>query len=132
MNIENAAQELLAHGGVYAVAISPDTDRTYAVADDSHPETARNKMTSLCSNSISLHRRVGISGMSRLVLNEEPFGSVSVVTNTFDGMMVAVLVQAGHSVCKSLQRMIKRAVARAKKGTKLRSSASSPIPEAVV
>ena len=116
MNIENAARELLAHDGIFAVAISPTSENVFALADFTPASTERDmndRLVCLCSSAIGLHRRIGLMGMSRLALNEQPFGSISVVTNMIDDVMVAVVVQSGHNICKSLQRMVRRAIARA-------------------
>ena len=113
MNIENAARELLAHDGIFAVAISPSSDNVFALANFTTERDMNEKLVHLSSSTIGLHRRIGLVGMSRFVINEEPFGSISVVTNTLDDVMVAVVVQSGHNICKSLQRMVRRAIARA-------------------
>lgn len=124
MDIEKAARELLEHDGIFAVVVSPTPEQVLGKADQRQTDTAIDKLLGLCSASVAMHRRVGITGMSRLLLNEDPIGSISVVTNTIDGALVSVAVRSGHNVCKSLSRMIKRAIARAKKGT-LRITAAS-------
>lgn len=124
MDIEKAARELLEHDGIFAVWISPTPEQTLGKADHRQTDTAIDKLLGLCSASVAMHRRVGITGMSRLLLNEDPLGSISVVTNTIDGALISVAVRSGHNVCKSLSRMIKRAIARAKKGARMRMPTS--------
>lgn len=128
MNSEKAARELLEHDGIFAVAISPSSEQTFAIADE---KSVNDKLMSLGSAMIALHRRNDLQGPSRMMISEEPFGSVSVVTNTVEDVLVSVVVHSGHSVCKSLQRMIKRAVVKAKKVGNPRASAIVSVPEAV-
>lgn len=124
MDLKNSAQELLAHDGILAVGVSVSADNTVAVSRD--PYT----LQSMCSHMINMYRGLDLKGTSRLVVNDDVLGPISVVTNAVDDVLVSVVVQTGHNVCKSLQRMIKRAITRAKKGTKIRMT-SVQIPEAV-
>jgi hypothetical protein len=108
--INDSIRSLLAHDGIEAVAVETGLQQKF-FGDKRDVET-RGPLGVALANQIALHTALGLRSAIRMVINEDPFGSISIITTTVHDMRVAVAVQTGHNVCKSLQRMLKRSMAR--------------------